>query len=57
MPLSNDGILLYSKEEDPENMPTAVLKKLAELMRKRRVEVYETNDVNIKVNKRMFKMM
>jgi hypothetical protein len=27
------------------------------LMRKRRVEVYETNDVNIKVNKRMFKMM
>lgn len=46
LPLSNEGILSYAKDHNPEDLPTAVLIKLAELMRNRRVDLYEHNDIN-----------
>ena len=53
MPRSNEEVIKYANDEDPSNLPTAVLIKLAELMRHRRIEMYEANDINDKVNKRI----
>lgn len=57
MPRSNEEVIKYANDEDPSNLPTAVLIKLAELMRHRRIEMYEANDINDKVNKRISKLL
>ena len=56
LPESNAGILEYSKGHDPNELPTAVLIKLADLMKQRRVDIYEHNDVNLTINKKIFSM-
>lgn len=56
MPISNEDVIKYANDEDPTNLPTAVLIKLAELMRHRRIEMYEVKDINDKVNKRISKL-
>jgi hypothetical protein len=49
-------LLHYTREHEPDELPTAVLIKLAELLKNRRVELYEKNDINIKINQRVFNM-
>ena len=41
LPSGNDAILAYVNHTDPSMLPTVVLRKLAELMKQRRENVYE----------------
>jgi hypothetical protein len=56
LPSANEAILAYANNTDPGSLPTVVLRKLAELMKKRRIEIYEQQDVNIKVNRKIYKL-
>lgn len=41
LPSNNEAILAFANNTDPESLPTAVLRKLADLMKQRRIEIYE----------------
>ena len=56
LPSNNDAILAYVNSTDPNNLPTSVLRKLADLMKQRRIQVYENQDINIQVNKKVYKL-
>ena len=58
LPTTEDGILSYIQEKDPGELPTAVLKVLSEKMRDRRQRVYErdTQEINNKFNKKVYKL-
>ena len=50
LPKTNEEVLAYTKTHNPDDLPTAVLLKLADLMRRRRMDVYEGNELNRSVN-------